>query len=490
VNQGKGIDVRVLFVSDSQGPPALDDRVPPAGSPRAHADSDLVDALQSSGIEIARADWTDLARGAVDLDGVDLVHLRPAVLRRGPRSGDRRGHGRRLPFGRRPSVQEAVTAADRRTAAGLLSHVPLDLPIVLTLPARPAGPVALPAGHAGAGDPQPAGAQPSGSQPPEHRLPEPRMPEPRMPEPRMLEPRVLEPRMLEPGPGAPGSRPVHVIAADSGAASGLDAVLPAAHAASVAVIGRGFGEPRQARPFDVDSAVVLASTSPGSAREAAAVLRAVEMLGHAGLRFSLVLAGVGPMVRGVQRRVALAEAAGIDVRLLGRASADELARWRATASACVVTSREPGAQREVADVLLSGIPVVATLDPVHADVAAQTNVLPRWFAEGDAAGLASALLECLPTAPESLPGEGAAAPDPTAGPEPTAGPGPDAGSDGPLAASGGGVALLARSDAVPVEPVAVPPVEVRPDDRVLPTWDDIADQTRWVYQQALRSRRS
>lgn len=464
--------MRVLFVSDSEkagaeppgspvrtagdagGPLAGDARRLLTGpahfgriAPDAHADTDLVEALEAVGVEIRRADWADLARGAVDLDRIDLVHLRPGVLRRGPASGDRRapgpvasgrespgreGSGRFGAFRRHPSVAPADRPPDRRTAAGLLARVPPGMPIVLTLPDRPAGPLAAgaPAVH-----------------PPVH---------PALP--------------VEVVAGPSGSRAVHVIAADLAAAAGLQAVLPDTHAASVAVIGRGFGEPSRARAFDVDRPVVLAITTPGSSREAVEVLRAAEVLGHAGRRFCLVLAGVGPTVRGLPRRVALAEAAGVDVRLLGRASRDELARWRATAAVCVLTSAEPEAQSDLADLLLAGVPVIAALDAVHADVAAQTSVLPDWFATGDTAALATRLDGRLDAA-----GRGerarAAAPAPAAAPDAAA---PDGAP--PVVGRDGGVAVLA-------------PPGARVAPRALPTWADIAGQTTWVYQKAVRAPR-
>lgn len=469
--------MRVLFVSDTEmaardphgqsaTPAAGGDGGPLAGDPRrlltgpshfgriapdAHADTDLVEALEAVGIEIRRADWSDLARGAVDLDRIDLVHLRPGVLRRGPRSGNRRasdpaatgreGSGRFGAFRRHPSVAPADRPQDRRTAAGLLARIPPGVPIVLTLPARPAGPLPVRDRPPVSGpEPEPVPVAVSG-------------PAPAVP--------VHAALPLEVAAGRPGSRPVHVIAADLGAAEGLQAVLPDTHAASVAVIGRGFGEPPRARAFDLDQPVVLAITTPGSSREAVAVLRAAEMLGRAGRRFCLVLAGVGPTVRGVPRRVALAEAAGVDVRLLGRASRDELARWRATAAACVLTSVEPGADGDLADLLLAGVPVVAALDAVHADVAAQTAVLPDWFAPGDTVCLATRLHECLGSGP--APARAPAAPALAAGQALAAGHG---GSVAVIAAPGAGVAT-----------------------RALPTWADIAGQTTWVYQKAVRSPR-
>lgn len=493
--------MRVLFVSDSEmaaaDPPVRAGTTPGAdpgdggplpgdprrlltgpphfgrGAPDAHADTDLVEALEAVGIQIHRADWAELARGAVDLELIDLVHLRPGVLRRGPRSGDRRapgpaatgrgGAGRFGALRRHPSVAPADRPQDRRTAAGLLARVPPGVPIVLTLPARPPGPLA-------AGSPSAAAGQVPGARPP---VP------------------VHAALPLEVAAGRAGSRAVHVIAADLGAAEGLQAVLPGTHAASVAVIGRGFGDPSRARAFDVNRPVVLAITAPGSSREAVGVLRAAEALGRAGRRFYLVLAGVGPTVRGVSRRVALAEAAGVDVRLLGRASRDELARWRATATVCVLTSGEPEAERDLAELLLAGVPVIAALDPVHADVAAQSSVLPDWFARGDTAALATRLKQRLASAARAVPSAPGAQPAPAErdaverGPVQPAPAQPGPAQPGPAQAGpaqtvdtehGGSVAVLAAPGA-------------RVATRALPTWQDIAGQTTWVYQKAVRAPR-
>lgn len=309
----------------------------------------LLAALGRRGIDLCWAPWSGLEHDEVDLAGIDVLHLWPHPLRAGSTTGDRRRAERRLLAGDTGPDVLGVRVADRRSTVQVLGSVPPGLPVVVTL-SRPIDPAGGPAVRGpGTTRTRAAGRGP-----------------------------VPADGDSVPGRSGvdarPGTRPVHVIVEDAVVVGDLAAVLPRTYAVEVALIGHtATGTTVTAAPRD-PVPTVLVVTAPGSSTDALAALRAAESVARAGRRLTLVVVGVGPDVRGVAAAAALAEAAGVEVRLLGRATAAEVAGWRATVAATLASPR-------AAAMLPGGTDL--TLEP------------PRWSAAAYVANLAERLRSAL-----------------------------------------------------------------------------------------------
>ena len=195
-------------------------------------------------------------------------------------------------------------------------------------------------------------------------------------------------------PPAPG-RPVWAVTTEPVEDGYVAATTGTAQVGSASWLGPGYDPPALAPAHDAAGPVVLAVTTDRETAEAVEVLRAAELLGRRRLRPLLVLAGCGPDQAAVGRAVAFAEAAGVRVRLLGRPGRRELARWRATATAAVVTDREPGRGLELASLLMGGVPVAAPRTRDTLRLAARSTVAPAWYEPGQSTELAGVLTVLL-----------------------------------------------------------------------------------------------
>lgn len=264
------------------------------------------------------------------------------------------------------------------------------------------------------------------------------------------------PRTAEAGDGGP-HRAVHVITTEPVENAYVQAGVGAAGVASATRLGPGYDPPVLAPAYDVGGPVVLALVAAREAAEAVEVLRAAESLGRAGLRPLVVVAGVAADQTAAQRAATFAEACGVRVKLLGRASVRELSRWRATATVSVTTDRDPGRPGDLAGLLMGGRPVAAVRNRANKAVAARSRTDPSWYDAGESVELARVLTELLSAAHRH-----ASRPAP--------------------------VPVGASLRLAPVEEPVGPLGEGSgrgPDRHCLPTWDEVAEDVLAVYRRAL-----
>lgn len=312
----------------------------------------------------------------------------------------------------------------------LLRHVPAELPVAVSIPDRPAMPRFVGRGR-----------EPS----------------------RRWSDRL--PRQVESGTDEP-HRAVHVITTEPVENGYVQAGVGAAGVASATRLGPGYDPPVLAPAYDVSGPVVLAVLAAREAAEAVEVLRAAESLGRAGLRPLVVLAGVAADQGAAQRAATFAEACGVRVKLLGRASARELSRWRATATVTVTTDRDPGRPGDLAGLLMGGRPVAAVRNRANKAVAARSSTDPSWYDAGESVELARVLTDLLTAAHLQ------------------------ASRPGPVPAGTALHLAPVESPAGPPGEPAGPPGELSgrdPDRHCLPTWDEVAEDVLAVYRRALRT---
>lgn len=256
-------------------------------------------------------------------------------------------------------------------------------------------------------------------------------------------------------------RAVHVITTEPVENGYVQAGIGGAGVASATRLGPGYDPPVLAPAYDVSGPVVLAVLAAREAAEAVEVLRAAESLGRAGLRPLVVVAGVASDQTAAQRAATFAEACGVRVKLLGRASAREMSRWRATATVSVTTDRDPGRPGDLAGLLMGGRPVVAVRNRANKAVAARSRTDPAWYDAGESGELARVLTDLLTAAALQ------------------------ASRPAPVAV---GVPLRLAGVQDPVSPPARTTGERPgrdPDRHCLPTWDEVAEDVLAVYRSAL-----
>ena len=264
-------------------------------------------------------------------------------------------------------------------------------------------------------------------------------------------------------------RAVHVITTEPVENGYVQAGVGAASVAAATRLGPGYDPPVLAPAYDVTGPVVLAIVAARETAEAVEVLRAAESLGRSGLRPLVVLAGVAVDQTAAQRAATFAEACGVRVKLLGRAGARELSRWRATATVSVTTDRDPGRPGDLAGLLMGGRPVAAVRNRANKAVAARSRTDPSWYDAGESVELARVLTDLLTAAhlrasrPVEVPAGGLLRLAPAGQPDRQWEPGSDLQSDGPSAG---------RADR-------------GPDRHCLPTWDEVAEDVVAVYRSAV-----
>lgn len=281
------------------------------------------------------------------------------------------------------------------------------------------------------------------------------------------------PRPLDAADDQP-HRAVHVITTEPVETGYVQAGVGAASVAAAIRLGPGYDPPVLAPAYDVTGPVVLAIVAAREAAEAVEVLRAAESLGRAGLRPLVVVAGVAVDQSAAQRAATFAEACGVRVKLLGRAGARELSRWRATATVSVTTDRDPGRPGDLAGLLMGGRPVAAVRNRANKAVAARSRTEPSWYDAGESVELARVLTDLLTAAhlQASRPVEVPAGGPLRLAPAGQSGPGPDPGSD-------------LQSDGLQSDGLFAGLAGRGPDRHCLPTWDEVAEDVVAVYRSAV-----
>jgi len=258
-------------------------------------------------------------------------------------------------------------------------------------------------------------------------------------------------------PGA-DRRSVHALTTEALQLSYLEAAVGSARLVSAHRIGPGYDPPALAPAYDVSGPVVLAVTALREAAEAVEILRAVEAIARAGQCPLVVIVGVGGDQSAAARAATFAEASGARVRLLGRAGAREIARWRATATVAVTTDRDPGSPGDLAGLLMAGLPVAAVRNRANKAVAASSTLSPAWYDAGASAELAEVLTALLAAAHA-------------------------AGRAGPAISglpSGPRGLVVEIGEVVPPEGA---PTGRGPDRHCLPTWEETAEDVLALYRE-------